>query len=62
MSLKEAVLLSELAAVNQSVISLKHVAKVCIPGKANFSIKHDYDKLAVCFKNFVLSAARTIHF
>ena len=68
----------------------KHSAKICIPDKANFKIKHDfdaelykrrnlverffqrikncrhiatrYDKLAVCFKNFVLLAAFAIHF
>ena len=65
----------------------KHSATVCIPDKANFRIKHDfdadlykgrniverfvknyrhiatrYDKLAVCFLNFVLLAACAIHF
>ena len=68
----------------------KHSAKICIPDKVNFRIKHNfdaelykrrnlverffqrikncrhiatrYDKLAVCFKNFVLLAAFAIHF
>ena len=68
----------------------KRGATVCIPDKANFRIKHDfdaklykrrniverffqriknyrhiatrYDKLAVCFENFVLLAAFAIHF
>ena len=68
----------------------KHSATVCIPDKANFRTKHDfdaelykrrnlverffqriknyrhiatrYDKLAFCFKNFVLLAAFAIHF
>ena len=68
----------------------KHSAIVCIPDKANFRIKHDfdaelykrrniverffqrikcyrhiatrYDKLAICFENFVLLAACVIHF
>ena len=68
----------------------EHGAVACIPDKANFKIKHDfdselytqrniverffqriknyrhistrYDKLAVCFLNFVLLAASLIHF
>ena len=68
----------------------EHGAVACIPDKANFRIKHDFDsqlykqrniverffqriknyrhiatrfdKLAVCFKNFVLLAASVIHF
>lgn len=68
----------------------EHGAVACIPDKANFNIKHDfdselykarniverffqriknyrhistrYDKLAICFLNFVLLAASVIHF
>ena len=68
----------------------EHGAFACIPDKANFKIKHDfdsqlykqrniverffqriknyrhistrYDKLALCFFNFVLLAASVIHF
>ncbi|MBR3497359.1 MAG: transposase [Selenomonadaceae bacterium] len=68
----------------------EHGAFACIPDKANFKIKHDfdsqqykqrniverffqriknyrhiatrYDKLALCFENFVLLAACVIHF
>ena len=68
----------------------EHGAFACIPDKANFRIKHDfdselykqcnlverffqriknyrhvatrYDKLALCFENFVLLAACVIHF
>ena len=64
----------------------EHGAFACIPDKANFKIKHDfdselykqrniverffqrinvstrYDKLALCFLNFVLLAACVIHF
>ena len=68
----------------------KHGAKVCIPDKVNFKVKHDFDaviykkrnlverffqriknyrhvafrfdKLAVCFLNFVLLASAAIHF
>ena len=68
----------------------KHSATVCIPDKANFRTKHDfdaelykqrnlverffqriknyrhvatrYDKLALCFENFVLLAASVIYF
>ena len=70
--------------------SAEHGAVTCIPDKANFKIKHDfdpelykqrnlierffqriknyrhvatrYDKLALCFENFVLLAASVIHF
>ena len=76
-----------LTRLNQSVIILK---SICIPDKANFGTKHDfdaelykrrnlverffqriknyrhvatrYDKLALCFENFVLLAASVIHF
>ena len=59
----------------------EHGVSACIPDKANFRIKHDfdaelykqrnidyrhvatrYDKLAVCFLNFVLVASSLIHF
>ena len=72
------------------VFIAEHGAVACIPDKANFKIKHDfdaelykqrnlverffqriknfrhiatrYDKLALCFENFVLLAASVIHF
>jgi len=72
------------------VFLAEHGAVACIPDKANFRIKHDfdselykqrniverffqriknyrhvvtrYDKLALCFENFVLLAASVIHF
>ena len=72
------------------VFLAEHGAFACIPDKANFRIKHDfdselykqrniverffqriknyrhvvtrYDKLALCFENFVLLAASVIHF
>ena len=70
--------------------SAEHGAVACIPDKANFKIKHDFDpeldkqrnlierffqriknyhhisshfdKLALCFENFVLLAVSVIHF
>lgn len=75
---------------NIRVFLAEHGAVACIPDKANFRIKHDfdsqlykqrniverffqriknyrhistrYDKLAVCFENFVLLASSVIHF
>ena len=72
------------------VFIAEHGAVACIPDKANFKIKHDfdsqlykqrniverffqriknyrhiatrYDKLALCFENFVLLASSVIHF
>ena len=72
------------------VFLAEHGAVACIPDKANFRIKHDfdselykqrniverffqriknyrhvatrYDKLALCFENFVLLASCVIHF